>query len=837
MRETGLQYLAIASALAVACARTAQPHPGGVDEPAPLGRLPIDVRPIRYALSLDLDPERDRFAGTADIAITLEKPRAVLWLHGRNLRVSEASLELPSGERLAADWSQVDESGVARLALRRCVGPGRAVLHFAWDAPFDPQLVGIYRTTAGGAGYVFSKFEATYARRAFPGFDEPAVKTPFSVTLVVPATDQAVSNAPELEQSPAGDGKKRVRFAETPPLPTYLLAFIAGRFDVVEAPLPPNEVRTRTLPHRGLAVRGNGPRLQTALRESALAIDELEHQFGIPFPYEKIDLIAVPDFQSGAMENAGAITFRDQLLLVDDATASLDQRKAVASTVTHELAHQWFGNLVTMKWWDDLWLNEGFATFIATRVLQAKRPELRPELDEVRAIGRVMDLDELVSARRIRQPILSTHDITNAFDDITYQKGAAILGMFERWAGPARFREGVRQDLRAHSHGNATTADLLAAVSAAAGRDLTAPFESFLEKPGVPLIEASVSCKDGRGILSLQQSRALPIGSKGSRNETWQVPVCVRYSASGALRESCLLLSQREEQVPLVGCPEWLFPNADAAGYYRWALAAQGLADLRGRGYATLSARERISYAQNLASAFRSGALPADVVLAALAPLAADENGAVASQPMDVLDFVHDEIADAALKRKVETEAQRLYGPVLARLGWRAAPGEPTEKRELRGKVVRFLALDMNDASVRAEAARLGRAYLGERVLARRALSLSFDSRLRQNERPIPFFVQLGQAGSRDGAWEFLRARFDALAPLLPDRYAGYLIASLFFCDADHAASVREFFTPRIERVNGGPRHLESALEKIELCEARVAAHAAKARAYFERKP
>ena len=871
--------------LVFACA--AKPPSPEAEEPVPLGRLPADVRPSRCALSLELDPRRDRFSGSAEIALTLRKARSVLWLNGRGLQVSGVSFELPSGERVSARWQQVDEIGVAKVVPAKELPAGTAVLRLAWEAPFDPQLVGVYRTRAGGRAYAFSKFEAIYARRAFPGFDEPDVKVPYAVTLTVPSDLVALSNAPQLGEEPAGPGMKRVRFRETPPLPTYLVAFAAGQFDLVDAPVPPNDVRDRSLPLRGVAVPGNASKLNVALREAAAAIVELEHEFALPFPYEKVDLIAIPDFQSGAMENAGAITFRDQLLLLNEATASLAQRKRVADTVAHELAHQWFGDLVTMEWWDNLWLNEGFATFIATRVLERTHPELHVELDEVRSSGGVMSLDELVSTRKIRQPILSSHDITNAFDGITYQKGAAILRMFQRWAGVEKFREGLRNDLRAHLHGSATTADLLGAVSAAAGKDLSGPFQSFLDQPGVPLIEARVSCREGQGSVSLRQSRALPLGSKGPRDALWQVPVCVRAAVAGRVEESCTLLGQREGELPLRGCPDWIFPNADAAGYYRWTLGAADLQALREKGYPALSAAERISLAQGLRSAFNNGVLPAKDVLPALRPLAADPNGSVAAQPMGIFTLIHDEMADATWRPRVEEEGRGLYAPTLARLGWQAAQGEPSERRELREHVIRFLALEMDDAVVRAEAARRGRAWLGgardavdrdlvpvalgaaaveggaaffdeaqarlfaseeaelrERLLkalslvsdpalSARALQLSFDDRLRQNERAAPLFTQLGRVQTRDRAWDFLEQHFDALAPRLPDRFAGFLVGALEFCDEDHARRIQAFFAPRIERIEGGPRKLASTLERIDLCIARVRAQGPGARDYF----
>jgi alanyl aminopeptidase len=386
-------------------------------EPTPLGPLPPDVHPTHQSIAVDLTRE-DALSGTVTIDVTLDHPRSVIWLHGRGLTVERASAAKGGapGDEITASWAEVDPIGVARLSFPRPLGPGKVTLRIAYRAPYDPQLAGAYRSK----GAVFTKFEAIYARRAYPCFDEPAFKIPFDVSLVVPARDTAIGNMPIAAEEARADGTKRVRFATTPPLPTYLVAFASGPLESRAAAVPPTDLRTAPLPLGAWAMRGRADETAFALRETPALVAAEERYFGVTFPFPKLDLIAVPDFQSSAMENAGAIAFKDRELLVDAEHAPFDRRVRVVDTIAHEVAHQWFGDLVTMRWWDDLWLNEGFATLIADTTVRTVHPEYEPDVARVDRMGALMNADSRSAARRVRQPIETTHDITNAFDDITY---------------------------------------------------------------------------------------------------------------------------------------------------------------------------------------------------------------------------------------------------------------------------------------------------------------------------------------------------------------------------------------------------------------------------------
>jgi len=837
---------------------------------------------------LEIDPSRERFGGTADIAVQLDAPRRVIWLHGRGLAVHSAVFTLASGEQIAARWDEVDPSGVVRVTAAAPVG-GRVALSVAFDTAYDPQLVGVYRVNTAAGPAVFSKFEAIYARRAFPCFDEPAFKIPYDVALIVPAGAEVVGNMPVAETAAVGDAQRRVRFATTPPLPSYLVAFAVGPFDRRETVLPPSELRPAPLPIGAIAMRGRGNDTAYALAESRVLVEAQERYFGLAFPFPKLDLVAVPDFQSGAMENAGAITFRDARLLIDDRVASLGDRVSVTSVIAHESAHQWFGDFVTMPWWNDLWLNEGFATFLDTLTLRAVRPELEAELEAAYRTDRVMNGDGLATARRIRQPIETSHDITNAFDDITYAKGAAVLTMLEHFIGDEPFRRGLREYLAQHAAGNATTDDLIRSLSAASHRELAPLVSGFLDQPGVPLVSVASRCDGGRGRVELAQTAWHAAGATAS-SARWQIPVCLRYGVGARVDQLCTVLDVAERTVELPACPDWILPNADAAGYYRSALSAPDLARLRDRGTARLSTVERVGLGHDLEAAFASAALPGGDVLRAIEPLARDPHGAVALVPRNLLGFVDRYMIDSADPRggarraALRARIAKLYGPAVAQLGWTPSPGERPWRRRLRSELLGFLATQIEVPAVQAEAARRGRRLLGldrdrvrhadavapdlaevalaaavrtggaevfdalldalvhdddaqlreralvalgksrEPALVGRALDLALDPRLRKSERLFALRGLLDDAATRAAAWSWLTAHFDALLPLLPDRFAGRIPGMLRLCDAQRIDEVRAFFAPRVDQLTGGPRLLAQALEAGAQCAARVAA-------------
>lgn len=577
----------LVSSLLALCCGTALAQSSG--EPVPNGRLPTWAVPERYSLALKIDPEQTQFSGRTTIRVQLKQASDHLWLHGKELQVSKVTVKPGKGKALTAGYVEADaQTGVARLDFGRTLKPQTLTVEIAYSAPLNQQLQGLYQVKYQGKAYAMTQMEPISARYAFPGFDEPAFKTPFNLSLTVPSHDQALANTIAISTKPAGKGWKTVTFAPTVPLPTYLVAYAAGPWDVVDvAPMPATPQRPNATPLRGIAAKGQGPRITPALDQTPAIIAALEDYYAFGYPFDKLDLVAAPDFSAGAMENPGFVTFRDWLLLLDkDSPAENVQRSFNVNA--HELAHQWTGDAVTMEWWDDLWLNEAFATWMQQKITMQLHPEYNANLDRISGAQHAMENDSLVSARKIRQPITGNGDIETAFDGITYQKGAAVLAMFEAFVGEDVFREGMRAYIAKHTFGNATADDLVDAIAEAAGKgnDFKAAFRSFLNQPGVPYLQTEVAREGGKTVVKLQQQRYLPLGSTGSTAQQWGVPVCVKYGkGEKQVGTACKLLEDGSGSIVLEGAGKntWVFPNARGAGYYRFSLPKKQLAALAGR--------------------------------------------------------------------------------------------------------------------------------------------------------------------------------------------------------------------------------------------------------------
>lgn len=515
-------FLSILSiSLLAACGQPQAPDTTDASVPIPVGRLGTAVRPDHYRLDLTILPALEDFSGTAEIDVEIASATAVIYLHGNGLAVSDASLRTSSGTTHTAVYEQVDDTGVARLTFPAPVPAGDATLRFEYTAPFRARPEGLYHTTVDGEAYAFTQFQPIDARRVFPGFDEPAFKTPFDITVTTRDGNVVIGNTEVQQEEIVDGGLRRMTLATTEPLPTYLLAFAVGPLDVVTGtPLQPNRVRERLLPLRAAATRGKGQRLRFALDHTAAIVDYLETYFAVEYPYSKLDLIASPENGTGAMENAGAIVYGDALLLLAE-NASVEQRQRFGAVHAHELAHHWFGDLVTPKWWDDTWLNESFASWMGNKAAHAWRPEYQLDMVSLVQALAAMNLDSRIAARKIRQPVEKNLQIASSFDAITYLKGGGVLSMFENYLGEDGFRDGLREHMRRFRHSVADVEDFMASLAAGSGRpDVVPAFLSFIDQPGVPVVAAQLSCDEDGARLSLAQSRYLPVGSRGDSGQT-----------------------------------------------------------------------------------------------------------------------------------------------------------------------------------------------------------------------------------------------------------------------------------------------------------------------------
>ena len=855
---------------------------------------------MKEKLDLVVDPDADGFSGVAEIDVTLDRPRDGVWLHAQDLQMSRVVVSHAGkgGEKKSVDarWENKDPGGVGRVLFGQQLPAGPVRLAFTFTGRWHEGPSGLYRSRQNKLSYALTQLEPLNARRAFPCFDEPGAKIPYEVSLTVPAGAVAIANGPEASRTDKGKNV-RVQFAPTPPIPSYLVAFAVGPFDVVTAPpVPANDARPAALPLRLLAPRGRGPELAYAAAHTGELVSTLERYFGIAYPYAKLDLVAAPD-KNEAMENAGALMFEESTLLVNEKTSPVWALRAYATVVTHELAHQWFGDLVTMEWWDDLWLNESFATWMAAKASDQWNPHTGAELDLTFAMNAAMDADSQASARAVRQPIRSRDDIANAFDALTYDKGGGVLGMFEGFVGAAAFQKGVHAYLEAHRFKNATIGDFTQAISQAAGRDVDAAMRTFLDVPGVPLLEVKTLC-DGVPRLHVSQSRYAPNGSSATTDHVWKVPFCARYGSDGASKQSCLLLESAEADVPLEGggCPAWVMPNANGAGYYRLALTPADLAKLRGSSFAQIDARERLAYATALRTGERRGTLEyADLVNDSL-PLLKDPHLQVAQQAFYPFQEAYDWLAGTPLQGKVAAKIRETLRPLARELGNAPRPGEEQDRAGLRVSVLDVLRKEGADQAVRAVFAREGaalvaskggptaldpalvglalRSYVqaggvqewnalnqllgasedgvlrGRILLAlaetpdpgsqEKTLALALDPRLRENEVLYPVYGELARPELREHVWQWVKASVEPLSKRLGgDNFGATELVALpgSFCDEAHALDVEKFFSPRVAQLPGGPRALAEAVEKIRLCATRRDGEEKQVRAYYEGKP
>lgn len=756
LRSKTFRISTLTSAL-LACAGIAH-----AADQVPKGPLPRTVVPSLVQLELKLDPKQQRFSGKTRIEANVAEATDTIWMHGRDLKIDKAEAVLADGKRIALKTENADVSGVLKLSAGEKIPAGKATIEIAYDAPFG-ELQGAYRVKPDGSDYVVTQMEPLGARNTFPGFDEPSFKQPWDITLIVPKDDVAVANTAEEKTEQLADGWKKVTFRRTEALPSYLIAFAVGPWDVPVGPdIAPNGSRTTPLKLRGIAAKGQGARMAYSLKHTPAIVKGLEDYFGIPYPFDKLDNVAAPDFWAGAMENAGLIVYRDVLMFPDE-NSSARLLQAYWGVSAHELAHQWFGDLVTMRWWDDIWLNEGFATWMGNKIHGQLRPESHIDRDLLEGVIEAMDADRLATTRRIHEPIKDFTDIQSAFDGITYQKGAATLGMFEHYIGEDKFRDGVRNYLQAHARGNATSAELIQSVAEQSKEPerVAKAFASFIDQPGVPFVKVDLACGEGKPAITVQQQRYLPLGSSASRDQTWGIPLCVRYADGKAVREECTLVTEAQTRVELKqaqSCPAWVMPNAHGDGYYRFSLAPklqQALSD----AFAKLDQREQRMFADSAIAAYDAGDLtPSDLVKTLPQFANADVRQTVTTGMGEVRWMDERLFKDDASRAAFRAGIADIYRPRLEKLGTSFQGKEADDTRILRSRLIGFFARTLDDAAVRKQLATQGRAVLG----------LDGDGKLKPDAAPrdirglaMTVAVQDGGKAAFDSAEQHLRATQD----------------------------------------------------------------------------
>lgn len=683
----------------------------------PTGALDASLaRPLAYRLHMQIDPRQPRFSAELELDIALLQPDDGIWLHGQNIEVEHIALRDSDVE---VDYQQRHASGVVRVGFATPQPAGELTLLIRYQAAFDDNLAGLFRVQEQGDWYALAKSESIQARKYLPGFDQPGFKAPLQITLDIPTGQQAISNTPVFAHRVLDDGMTRWQFMPTPPMPTYLLSLAVGPFDVVEyPPIPANGIRDGEIPLRAVARRGKADAMRQVMAITADLVNILETELGVPYPFRKLDIVAAPAWPSGATELSAAISYREErLFLPEDAPPAA--RLGMLGIHVHELAHMWFGNLVTPPWWDDLWLKEGFATWATPLTLQRFEPEQSHALNGLRRNFAVMRDDALASARAIRQPIVRNDDIRNAYDGITYSKSQAVLHMLDSYFGAERFRAALGEYLREFAHATADADQFYASIAASMQQpELITTLRSFVEQSGVPVVSVEAACTATGTELLLQQNRYVPLGSpllaaadNSAAQRSWSIPLCLRYGSGGSSYRHCELLTTPQQTTTLPQCADWIMPNAAGSGYYRWQLSDSGWQALL-QQFGVLDAGEKLALIDSLQAAIAAGEADLETFLQLVETLlqqADTQPRQVMQAPLTVFADMLQRVLPADQAYALRGRLQRLYRDVDVC----SQAGDSSDQQLLCRSMQQFRALTLKDSLLRAQLADRATRFIG----------------------------------------------------------------------------------------------------------------------------
>src|ERR1700685_2574206 len=665
---------------------------------APAQRRAEIATPENSKLTFTPDLEKATFEGDETIAIKILKPTSEITLNAVDIDFHDVSISSGGSKQKATVTPEKDKEMVV-LSVEKPLTAGAASIHITYSGILNNEMRGLYLGKDNqGRKYAASQFESTDARRAYPSFDEPDYKATFDITAVADKGMVAISNNKIISDTPNGE-KHIVRFATTAKMSSYLAALVVGNFEYIEG-------SADGIPIRVWGTPGKKEMGKFALEAAEHILSYYDKYFGIKYPYGKLDLIGLPDFSAGAMENTGCITFREVVLLIDEQHGSVGLKKTIASVIAHEMAHQWFGDLVTMKWWDDIWLNEGFATWMSSKPVEAWKPEWHFELDDVSDGGQTMNVDSLENTRPIHQAAQTPAQIQELFDGIAYGKAAAVLRMLEAYLGEQTFQAGVNAYIQKHQYANATEADFWDAQTKTSKKPGDQIMPTFVKQAGVPIIDVKSQCSGASTTVSVEQRRYFYNREKfeAASDQLWKVPLCMK-SSTGA--EKCELLTKKEATFTLPGCSTWVLANAGATGYYRAGYQADAVRALANDAESKLSPAERIALQTDIWASVRVGREPVGDYLALAQGLASDRNRAVMDDVLGRLNFIGRYLVTESDRDSYRAWMRGYLAPMLKDVGWEAKPGESDEQRTLRSRMLNALGYDARDPEVLAQARKL----------------------------------------------------------------------------------------------------------------------------------
>jgi aminopeptidase N len=820
-------------------------------------RLPQTVHPEHYTLTLTPNLKDATFTGSEKIDVVLDQLSDSITLNAEEIKFESVTAKA-GGKELNATVTGDKKMEQATFKFGSTLPAGPVTLQIEYSGILNGQLRGFYLSKTAKRNYAVTQFEPTDARRAFPSFDEPAFKATFDVTLVVDKGDTAISNTNIVSDRPGpAEDKHTIHFATTPKMSTYLVAFLVGDFQCTSG-------ESDGTPIRACATPDKVEYTKFALSAAEFVLHYYNDYFGIKYPMPKLDMIALPDFEAGAMENFGAITYRETDLLIDEKTASVGSKKNVGLVVAHEMAHQWFGDMVTMQWWNNLWLNEGFATWMENKPVAAWHPEWNIPQDVAAGLNGTLNLDAQHTTRAIRAKADTPDEINEMFDGITYGKAGAMLLMVENYEGEQTFRQGVHDYLAAHMYGNATAEDFWNAQTAVSHKPIDKVMESFVAQPGEPLL---IFENPGSEAVSARQQRFfLSPSATADKEQTWSVPVC--FKSSGR-EEICDVFSQAQQSLKTPAAP-FFFANAAGKGYYRTKYPADVYGKIVANVETGLTPEERIILLGDEWAQVRANKAPVGDYLNLAAAVKDDSSGSVLETALGSVAAIYSRIAATAEERDaISAWVRKTFKPSLERLG-APAPDDTPEKRELRATLFGAVGGIGKDPEVIAQAKELATKYIADqssvdatlaqtamaiaaingdaafydqlqkvaetspnpeiqegslRLLAefkdasleKRSLDYTVSGKVRNQDSVIELLIMLQGADTRDLAWQYIQQNWDKVQAQLTTSMGGYLVSGTgSFCSAEKRDEVVNFFTAH--KVPASERALTRAKDQINDC-------------------
>jgi aminopeptidase N len=827
-------------------------------------RLPEVARPDNYKLKFTPDIEKATFEGDETITLHVLKPTSEITLNAVDIDFHEVSIT-SGGATQKAKVTPEKEKEMVVLAVEKPLAAGPATVHITYTGTLNSEMRGFYLGKDDqGRKYAATQFEATDARRAFPSFDEPDYKATFDITAVAGKGLVAISNQKVVSDTDAGD-THTVTFATTAKMSSYLAALVVGNFEYIEG-------ESDGIPIRVYSTPGKKEMGRFALESASYILAYYDKYFGIKYPYGKLDLIGLPDFSAGAMENTGCITFREVILLIDEKQGSIGLKKEIASVVAHEMAHQWFGDLVTMKWWDDIWLNEGFATWMESKPVAQWKPEWNYALDDVSGTSGTLNVDSLENTRPIHQAAETPAQIQELFDGIAYGKAAAVLRMLESYLGEEKFRAGVNAYLKQHQYANATAEDFWEAQTKTSKKPVDQIMPTWVKQPGAPIINVTAQCSGGSTNVTLAQRRYFVDRAKfdAPNDQLWQIPLCMKGSATGNGAPKCELMTKKEESFTLPGCSNWVLANAGATGYYRTGYSPEAVRALANDAETKLTPAERISLQGDIWASVRVGREPVGDFLAFAQGLQADRNRAVLDDVLGRLNYIGRYLVSEGDRDSYRTWLRQYLSPAMKEVGYEPKAGESDEQRTLRGALFHTLGYDGRDPETLEESRKIADKALADsssvdHEMAGGALSLAalngdaaFYDRvmvaLKNPKSPEEYYTYLftlpqfsdpallertlnyaisPDVRSQDAlqviasvlrnpageklAWEFIQSHWDAVAKAGgPFASAEVVGATSVFCNAGMRDQVTEFFSAH--KIAAAERTYKQSIERINSC-------------------